>query len=224
MSLLVATPVRAAELSTALVSLGYSDFREKLARLMPDHKALSGSVTFSLDVVRARNRLVGLLLSEPDFANVTHILWVDDDQWPEDIRIVPEMVARCKGVLGAPYTNKKQPLRWVHRPDGAGGVAGVGFGFTMTTRAMIEALAKDAKWYVDLPQALRCPNLFGQLFETVRLPDGSEVETLLSEDFSFCKRAREAGYPIELYPLAGIISHAGGHVWNAYEMKGGVIG
>jgi hypothetical protein len=190
---------------------------------MPEYKILAGSVTFSLDVVRARNRLVGHILGNHEFESITHILWVDDDQWPEDINIVPEMVERCKGVLGAPYTNKRHPLRWVHRVD-ARGVAGVGFGFTMTTRVMIEALAKDARWYTDLPHPVRCPNLFGQLYETVRHADGSEVETLLSEDFSFCKRAREAGYPIELYEKAGIVNHAGGHVWNAHEMKGGVIG
>lgn len=222
MTLLLATPVRAAELATAHVSLGYSDFRERLVRLMPDYTSLCGSVTFALDVVRARNRIVGVLLSDPQFAPVTHVLWVDDDQWPEDITIVPEMVERCRGVLGAPYTNKKEPVRWVHRPDGRGGVAGVGFGFTMTTREMIEVLARDAHWYTDLPKPVRCPNLFGQLFETVATPDGI-VETLLSEDFSFCKRAREAGWPVELYDKAGIVNHAGGHVWNARGMAGGIV-
>ncbi len=222
MSLLLATPVRAAELATAHVSLGYSDFREKLVRLMPDHTSLCGSVTFGLDVVRARNRIVGTILSQEAFAGVTHVLWVDDDQWPEDVTIVPEMVTWCRGVLGAPYTNKKEPLRWVHRPDGKGGVMGVGFGFTMTTRDMLEQLAAKADWYVDFPQAIRCPNLFGQLLDTITY-NGEEVWTLLSEDFSFCKRAREAGFPVELYSKAGIINHAGGHVWNARGMPGGVL-
>jgi acetyl esterase/lipase len=219
--LLLATPVRASELPTAHVSLGYSDFRERLVRLMPDYKSLCGSVTFSLDVVRARNRIVGILLGKPEFADITHVLWVDDDQWPEDVTIVPEMVERCRGVLGAPYTNKREPLRWVHREhDGA---LSVGMGFTMTTRALLESLAKDARWYVDLPNPIRVPNLFGQLYETVTLPNGEQVETLLSEDYSFCKRAREAGHPVELYEQAGIIHHAGGHVWDARGMPGGVV-
>lgn len=215
MSLLVATPVRAAELATAQVSLGYSDFRVRLARLMPDYKMLGGEATFSLDVVRARNRMVGLVLARPEFADVTHVLFVDDDNWPEDVRIVPEMLALDRPILAAPYTNKKEPMRWVHRMDGTS-VAGVGFGFTMTSRALLEHLAKDAHWYTDLPHTLRVPNLFGQLYETV-----GEYETLLSEDFSFCKRAREAGFSIELHP--GIVHHAGGHVWNAHQMPGGVI-
>lgn len=218
MSLLIATPVRAAELATAQVSLGYSDFRVKLALIMPD---TMWSVTFGLDVVRARNRIVGTILGQDQFKDVTHILWVDDDQWPDDPRIVPEMVKACKGVLGAPYTNKKEPLRWVHRPDGAGGVAGVGFGFTMTTRHMIECLAKNADWYTDFPQAILCPNLFGQLYDTILTPSGVR-KTLLSEDFSFCKRALEFGIPVELYEKAGVINHAGGHVWNARQMPGGI--
>lgn len=213
MTLLLATPVRAAELETALVTLGYAQFREQLARLVPSYV---GSITFSLDVVRARNRLVGILFR--DHPEVTHVLFVDDDQWPEDIRIVPEMVERCKGVLGAPYTNKREPMRWVHRVD-ASGIAGVGMGFTMVTRECLEALAKEARWYTDLPQGLRCPNLFGQLYEQV-----GGVETLLSEDFSFCKRAREAGFAVELYEQAGIVNHAGGHVWNARQMPGGIVG
>ncbi len=222
MSLLLATPVRAAELGTALVSLGYSDFRLQLAKLM-SFETLCGHVTFGLDVVRARNRIVGTLLSQEAFAGVTHVLWVDDDQWPEDVRIVPEMVKACRGVLGAPYTNKKEPLRWVHRPGPGGSVLGVGFGFTMTTRACLESLASRAHWYVDFPQAIRCPNLFGQLYDTIPAVDGP-VETLLSEDFSFCKRALDAGFPVELYERAGVINHAGGHVWNARGMKGGIVG
>jgi len=216
MTLMVATPVRAAELETAQVSLGYAQFREQLARHVPSYQ---GIMVFSLDVVRARNRVVGLMFSKSEFAEISHLLFVDDDNWCEDIRIVPEMIEACKGVLGAPYTNKREPMRWVHRPDGAGGVAGVGFGFTMVTRECLEALAKEAHWYVDLPQGLRCPNLFGQLYEQV-----GGMEILLSEDFSFCKRAREAGFPVELYEQAGIINHAGGHVWNARQMKGGVVG
>jgi len=210
--LAVCTPVRAAELGTALVSLGYSDFRCRLVRLMPDFKMLGGECTFSLDVVRARNRMAGFLLSREEFADVTHVLWVDDDNWPEDVRIVPEMVERCRGVLGAPYTSKKDPVRWVHRADGQGGLVGVGFGFTMTTRECLTRVAASAKWYTDLPNALSVPNIFGQLYEVTPLG-----ETLLSEDFSFCKRAREAGYEIELYENA-LIHHAGGHVWNACQM------
>jgi hypothetical protein len=207
MSLLIATPVRAAELSTAQVSLGYAEFRERLVRHMPDYKALSGTVTFSLDVVRARNRIVGFLLTREEFRDVSHVLWVDDDQWPEDIRIVTQMIENCRGVLAAPYTNKKLPLRYVHQTwDDK---LYVGFGFTMTTRTCLETVANDAYWYTDLPSGQRCPNLFGQCYKEV-----AGVVTLLSEDYSFCERAHEMGFKVELYEHGGKIFHAGGHAWT----------
>jgi len=213
MSLLVATPVRAAELPTALVSLGYCDFREKLVRHMPDYKVLSGSIVFSLDVVRARNRIVGFVLTRPEFEDVTNVLWVDDDNFPEDVRIVDAMLERKGDIVAVSYTNKKEPLRWVHsiQPETCE-ILGVGFGFTMTARHVLERLAKDATWYVDYFSGgnIETPNVFGQLYD--RFP-GTERDTLLSEDYSFCKRAREAGFKIELVP--GLIHHAGGHVWNA---------
>jgi hypothetical protein len=65
--------------------------------------------------------------------------------------------------------------------------------------------------------------LFGQLYDNIQTPDG-RVETLLSEDFSFCKRALDEDWPVELYDKAGVINHAGGHVWNARGMKGGIVG
>jgi hypothetical protein len=206
-SLLVATPVRAATLATALVPLGYCDFREKLARHMPDY---NGSVVFSLDVVRARNRIAAFVLSRPEFADVDNVLWVDDDNFPEDVAIVSRMVARRGDIVAASYTNKKEPLRWVHSLDAEGKILGVGFGFTMTARHVIEKLASEAKWYVDYfaGGALETPNLFGQLYDQM-----GGHETLLSEDYSFCKRAREAGFRIEIEP--GLIHHVGGHLWNA---------
>lgn len=223
MTLLLATPVRAAELSTATVSLGYAEFRERLVRLMPDYRSLSGSITFSLDVVRARNRIAGYVLSRPEFADVTHVLWVDDDQWPEDIAIVTEMIEYCRGVLGAPYTTKHQPLRWTHQVSGDGRSVMLGFGFTMTLTSVLRGLSKKAEWYTDLYTDFQTrvrskalvPNLFGQLYERI----GDDDETLLSEDYSFCKRAHEAGYSVQLYEQSpGLILHSGGHAWSGRDM------
>lgn len=218
--LMVATPVRAANLQTAQVSLGYAEFRERLSRALPSY---AGSMVFALDTVRARNRAVGLLLSQPQFKDITHILWVDDDQWCEDITIVAEMMALCNGILGAPYTNKRHPTRWVHQPDGKGGVAGVGFGFTMVPTAVIKQMAYQltTEWYTDAPHALRCPNLFGQVM--VQMSPESPDRTLLSEDFSFCWRARQLGIPVQIYPGAGLIYHAGGHPYSARDIPGGVV-
>lgn len=218
-SLLVATPVRAAEQATALVTWGYCNFRLKLAELMRSHSELWGGVTPALDgLCRGRNRVVGELLTKDDYRDVSHVLWVDDDTWPADVAIVPYMIEHCKGILGAGYTGKKQPLRWTMQTDASGTFTGIGFGFTMTTRECLQKLADGAKWYVDYPGAIRTPNVFGQLYETIRFPDGTEAETLLSEDYSFCKRAREAGYRIELLSPDAIVYHAGGHAWSKADM------
>jgi hypothetical protein len=210
-TVLLATPVRAANLATAQVSLGYADFRLALARLMPDYKALCGHVTFAADVVRGRNRIVATLLADPNFADVDNVLWVDDDNWPEDVRIVQRMIDARGDIVAVPYTNKKEPLRWVHRVDEDGSVLGVGFGFTMTSRHLLETLFDAAERYVDFPQGLQCANVFGQVFD--RAP--GDTRTLLSEDYSFCKRARDAGFSITM--IDGLIHHAGGAVYNALK-------
>jgi hypothetical protein len=181
--------------------------------LIPSYQ---GAITFALDVVRARNRVAAMFLTQPEFAEFTHLLFVDDDQWPEDVRIVPEMIVRCRGVLAAPYTNKKAPLRWTYQKIPNGLL--VGMGFTMLTRECLATVAESAKWYTDLPGMMKTPNVFGQLIERV-----GDLEALLSEDYSFCVRAHRRGIPVELYEQSGIINHAGGHVWNARQMAGGVV-
>ena len=212
MSLLIATPVRAAELPTAQVSYGYCDFRDKLRGHMPDYQVLSGSIVFSCDIVRARNRITALILTRPEFEHIDNVLWVDDDNFPEDVRIVDLMLARKGDVVGASYTNKKEPLRFVHSVAPDGTLLGVGFGFTMTARHVLATLAEQARKYVDYFAGgnMAVADIFGQMYD--RFP-GTEHDTLLSEDYSFCKRAREAGFKIELVP--GLVHHAGGHVWNA---------
>ncbi len=238
MTLLIATPIRGAELWSSSVSVGYSEAVRLLSQEMHGVQWLSAQLFFSCEIVRARNRAVAMLLREPDFAGVTHILFWDDDQWPEDRKIVAEMMALNLPIVAAPYTNKRQPLRWVHQShppipgskddpyaidaQGCCDVRAVGMGFTLISRACIETMAHDprTKWYNDAPSPHNCPNLFGQLYDTL---GGQEV--LLSEDFSFCKRWREDfGGRVKIYTKAGIVFHAGAHAWSAREKVGGVTG
>jgi hypothetical protein len=230
--IVIATPVRAAEMHAASVSLGYAEMLCKLHRLPVTSEIVSGTVTFATDIVRGRNRIAAKVLREiPD---ATHVLWLDDDQWTDDLAIIPEMIALGVDVVSAPYTSKRQPLRWTHRhlspiPLPVGDmqeVAGVGFGFTLTTVTCLRRLSEAARVYTDHPQSHRCANIFGHLFhhpleETQFVPE--EAKALMSEDYSFCLRWRKAGGKVWIYGKAGIIHHAGVHDWTAREMVGGVV-
>jgi hypothetical protein len=218
MTLLIATPVRGAELGAATVALGYAEQRAALMSIMP----AQGRIVFSLDVVRARNRAAAQVLTEPGLAGVTHVLWWDDDEWPADVRIVRNMMDFDLPLVGAAYTRKRRPTRWVHQewadgsvPDERGllDVRSVGMGFTLTSRACLEAMAKDAEWYWDAPTPRECPNLFGQLYDDM---DGRRV--LLSEDFSFCKRWRE-NHGGKVYAYDVEMFHAGSHAWSVADMR-----
>ena len=227
--LIVATPIRAAEMHAASVSLGYAEMLLRLHRLLPV-EVLDGSITFATDIVRGRNRIAAKVLREkPD---ATHVLWLDDDQWVEDVAVVAEMLALGVDVVGAPYTGKRQPLSWVHRhmpgPPVAMGplleVAGLGFGFTLTTTAALRALAEQERKYTDHPNPFEVANIFGQLFyhpaedQGVKVPEAHQA--LLGEDYSFCLRWRRAGGKVWLYTRAGFVMHAGAHAWSARELPG----
>jgi hypothetical protein len=227
----LATPVRAAEPLSASVSLGYAEMVARLHRTLPVH-VLDGSITFSADIVRGRNRIAAKVLRE--LPNVTHILWVDDDNWCDDPAIVPEMLALGVDVVSAPYTNKRQPLRWVHQQLSPAAspvgdlleVAGVGFGFTLTTTHVLRELSAEARIYTDHPHPHRVANLFGHLYYHPAREAGPgafvppENDALLSEDFSFCFRLRRRGGKVYVYTKGGIINHAGPHTWSAKEMAG----
>jgi hypothetical protein len=232
--IILATPVRAAEQHTATVCLGYAEMLVKLFHEPTVAGMVAGSVCFATDIVRARNRIAARVLRERPEA--THVLWLDDDNWCDDVAIVSEMVALGVDVVAAPYTNKRRPLSWVHRhvsppapvEGGLLEVAGVGFGFTLTTTACLRRLSEAERVYTDHPHPHRVSNIFGQLFHHPAQDQGFEVpeadQALLSEDYSFCLRWRRLGGKVYIYAASGIVHHAGPHAWNAREMPGGVVG
>jgi hypothetical protein len=189
---------------------------------------MSATITYSCDVVRARNRLVDIFLRE--FPQATHLLHWDDDNWPEDRSIVQKMIDTGCDFIAAPYTNKKQPMRWIHQcfdgpveiKDNLLEVKNVGFGFTMTTRACLEKMTANARIYTDHPHPHRIGNLFGQLFESISGDPADDA--LLSEDYSFCQRWREIGGKVMLYCNGDIIQHAGVKQWSIRDKPGGVVG
>ena len=99
MSLIIATPVRGIGLD-APVSVGYAEAVRALSKTVD---VIPASVTFSTDVVRARNRLAATVLR--DMPDVSHVLWWDDDVYPEDVKIVERMLNAFEDVIAAPYVN-----------------------------------------------------------------------------------------------------------------------
>ena len=55
-------------------------------------------------------------------AKGNYVIWLDDDNWCDDVVIIPEMLALGIDVVSAPYTNKRQPQRWVHQHLPAQGI------------------------------------------------------------------------------------------------------
>jgi hypothetical protein len=220
--IVLATPIDAPDILSADVKFGYRMFVESL-------KA-AGIVTvetdFAPDVVRARNRVAARILV--DHPAMTHVFWLDSDMWAENPRIVQEMAATGHDLVAAPYTNKREPLRWIHQPleapqveqDGILEVKYVGFGFTMTSRRCLERMSETNRRYRDWPHPLKVPNIFGQLYDRVTDSPDPEDEVLLSEDYSFCKRWRDLGGKVLLYTRGGVVRHAGYYAWSARDFPG----
>ena len=216
--IVVATPVAGAAVWDARVTLGYAENLRWLGKEL----AIEAVVGVGDDVVRSRNRLAHIALHE--FPRMTHVLWWDDDNWPEDRGCVARMLALGVDVVGAPYTVKTSPTRWVHRlldpcppeRDGLQEVRCVGFGFTLTTRRCLERVSAAERRYTDWPRHVRMSNIFGHLYASEG-PD-PEDDALLSEDFSFCKRWRDMGGGVYVYTGAGRIWHSGTKAWSAGDM------
>ena len=220
MSLIIATPVRGIGLD-APVSVGYAEAVRALSKTVD---VIPASVTFSTDVVRARNRLAATVLR--DMPDVSHVLWWDDDVYPEDVKIVERMLNAFEDVIAAPYVNKDPPVHWMHQGasslDGRGllEVTETGFGFVLTSRACLERMSKASSTIHDraAPQPHLVANLFGMLYD--KSPEGL---LLLSEDLSFCRRWRELGGKIWVDGRPGnVLRHVGRWAWSGREITGGV--
>lgn len=219
----IATPMRGNDKWLATMRVGTREQIDNLRRswtgvhLIPE-------IGYSVDIVRARNRVAAMVLRE--LSHLTHVLWWDDDLWPEDIRIVPEMLETGHDVIGAVYTTKAEPPRTVHRSGnmlGAGPtyeVEALGFGFTITSVAALETLSRAARKYADYPRPHKIANIFGQVYERVHpTSEDPEDESLASEDISFCRRWRDIGGKVYLYDGA-IIEHVGTRRYSVRDMMG----
>lgn len=181
-------------------------------------------------VTRGRHCLMHEFLRSP----ATHLLQWDDDIEALNPECVREMIATGHDIVGGAYPFRDGSGRVVANPlEGTGSVTienacmpvrELGTGFLLTSRkAIVDLCARhpeefylaDINPYVDAPM--------WALFDA-RLEDrGDGIKRYASEDWWFCKLAREAGYSVNVY-LPPSFRHWGewghdGHITKAWSMK-----
>lgn len=182
-------------------------------------------------VTRARHCVMHDFLASP----ATHFLQWDDDIEVLNPECVREMVATGFDIVGGAYPFRDGSGRVVaNRLEGSKGdhdvrngciaVRELGTGFLMVSRKAIVDLCvrrldrfylADIEPYYDKPM--------WALFDTSIQDRGDGLPRYASEDWGFCKLAREAGYEIRLY-LPPNFRHWGdhphaGHVVHAWGLK-----
>lgn len=232
MTLYIATPIDGGDIWSTRVTLGYSEALRRLSLRMPQLEVVRAGgetvrdeagipVYYSTDIVRARNRIAAQVLAKPPSDDV--VLWWDDDVILNDMNVVDAMLALVRNgidVLAAPYTSKRHPVRWTHQgcAGGDGVIAeteSVGFGFTMTTRACLQKMADASEIEEDLIDGVY--HEVPAIFDLLKVP-GRKRMRRLSEDYSFSAKWRGLGGKLYVYQRA-LIGHAGGHVYDAREMR-----
>ena len=238
--ILVATPLIMPEVTSF-----YCDGMLDLFARPPQHTTLSRVHAFPRDIVRARSRLLRQFVEQKEY---THVLYVDGDNVPSTDAL-QGMLRANKDVVACPYPRREfHPLNRPHdlnsamrysilRQEGAKydpnksivQIKGIGFGFTLITRAAAEKLIGDHRWKVsneaisallvsnvpneDKKEILdQLSNVFEDDFpgndcaETVAVfslynTQGNKPTTLkmLGEDYSFCARCRDSGIEIWMY-------------------------
>src|SRR5580692_5503400 len=154
--LIIATPVDGAETFTARVTVGYHSAVKRLVSEL-GAECLPAELLFGEDVGRARNLAVAMILR--DYPSADYVLWLDDDTWPEDIGCVARMAATGEHIIGAPYTTKRGPPRWVHQlltpcPVAVNDVQAVkflGFGCTLTSLVCLKKMYAASRRYTAYP-------------------------------------------------------------------------
>jgi hypothetical protein len=185
-------------------------------------------------VTRARNYLAFQFLNSP----ATHLMWIDADIGFDPVDIV-KMVSADKDIVCGIYPKKE--INWPavaraanegvppeqlrdhesslvlnlidNSPDRVtvGGlieIVNAGTGFMLIKRAVFEALADDAPSYVDGST----PGVELKEFYAVSI-DPDSGNSLLSEDYHFCKLARDRGFKIYAAPWVRL-NHTGTYIFG----------
>jgi hypothetical protein len=185
-------------------------------------------------VPRARNFLTAQFLS----STATHLMWIDADIGFDPADIVG-MIRADKDIVCGIYPKKEIHWREVARAakegvpaerlheyerslvlnlidgspdrvtaDGLIEIANAGTGFMLIKRSVFEALADDAPSYVDGST----PGIALKAFYAVSI-DPDSGNSLLSEDYHFCKMARDRGFKIYAAPWVRL-NHTGTYIFG----------
>ncbi len=185
-------------------------------------------------VTRARNYLTFQFLNSP----ATHLMWIDADIGFDPVDIV-RMVRADKDIVCGIYPKKEINWLAVARAANAGvpperlrehesslvvnlidssqdrvtaeglvEIANAGTGFMLIKRGVFDALAGDTPSYVDSST----PGLELKEFYAVSI-DSDSGNSLLSEDYHFCKSARDRGFPIFAAPWVRL-NHTGTYIFG----------
>ena len=138
----------------------------------------------------------------------THLFWIDSDiHWlPQDF---VRMLTLCTQVevVGATYPLKVEPIRFIVRrlgkktsKFGLVDVEGLGLGFTVMRREVVEKVAAGKRTIVTNGGICPMPEVF--TFER------TETGYRMGEDIKFFQDIREAGYTVWLDPMVNI-AHVG---------------
>jgi hypothetical protein len=185
-------------------------------------------------ITRARNYLTFHFLN----SSATHLMWIDADIGFDPADIV-RMVGADKDIVCGIYPKKEIHWREVARAaqqgvpperlaeherslvvnlidhsadrvgaDGLVEIANAGTGFMLIKRAVFEALSDDVPSYVDGST----PDIVLKEFYAVSI-DPDSGNSLLSEDYHFCRLARNRGFKIYAAPWVRL-NHTGTYIFG----------
>lgn len=156
----------------------------------------------------AELRAMALTIWYDTMPNVKYLLFVDADMgFPPEM--VTDMMLLDEGIVGTIYRQRREPASWAGSGTGSPTterrgnfmlVEGVGMGCTLIRRDVVTAMLEKMPEMVDTRLALHparetlqaagCTRLI-RAFEKLDIKERG----IVSEDLSFCIRAKECGFP-----------------------------
>jgi len=176
-----------------------------MTRFLAERKQFGGFAQMSYpDLEDLRAMFITIFFDKID---ATHILFVDADMKFEP-QLVLDMIDFDKPLVGCLYPKRTLPIQWVGSKlkgpqevqNGFLKVEGIGFGVTLISRECIKTMIDAGHVEIDTELHAHTAGIMLQsqgiermirAFDKIKLPDRK-----LSEDYSFCERARRSGMDV----------------------------